>query len=365
MKPGDSSKYHDDSAIEAERLAQLALDHTAEATELERRVLNGQASLRSEVEEWGTFVAKQRGLFDSALADEQGERGASALSERILMATTRRKPSWIGDLRLIKDLVLSRCQQSLWVRLAAASLLLHLAALPVLAWFLIREPVPEPMIFFALPTAQEFEPQPVELIDVDALDPQILLDEEPVGMFAPDATQNARRRARFVLHTHGAPVAKGLLSSSGVTRLLAARSKGINEQNWTSLPDLSSLKGSQLEIALLAEAWLDRAILEGDSIESDEPLRSILGDLHPNISGETAIDLLVRSAVGRALELGLADEALRAAWRTDLWYESSDSEPSKRGGRPLTDEWFTQLKQATEGYANEPILSVWLDWSAR
>ncbi|MAE29215.1 MAG: hypothetical protein CMJ87_09590 [Planctomycetes bacterium] len=124
------------------------------------------------------------------LASAEQPEGANAASgevlvERILASTTRRAdqatqaaqlpraaqvpqavqlpqatqvpqaahPGLAGDLRLIVDFTRRRLRHSRLLRVAAASLLLHLIALPILAWYAARPSAPpEPRIGFVLPT---------------------------------------------------------------------------------------------------------------------------------------------------------------------------------------------------------------------
>ena len=348
-----------------ERYIELIVDPASVASESEKRTLAKHANLRAELEGWRKFVEQQRKLVEREIRTEQASPRSRALTDRILQSTTRSRAEWFGDLRLIRDWVLSRCQQSLWVRLAAASLILHLAALPVLAWYLMRDPIPEPQIFFELPSERMFEPAPIDDIAVEAPDARLLLEDEPSGKYPPSAVSNARRRARYVLQTQGAPAVVGLQPTTSHDRLLAARSAGINRGDWSSLPDLDSVGSNQLELALLAEAWLDRVVLEKTAPALSRQLRMVLSLLNPKLADPSAVQRLTRRAASRALELGLADEDLRAGWRTDLWYEASLVNSPERGGRPFTDTWFTQLEQATSSAASSPILDAWLDWHSR
>ncbi|HJO26308.1 MAG TPA: hypothetical protein QF730_03580 [Planctomycetota bacterium] len=84
---------------------------------------------------------------------------ADPLVERILAATTGRgatapgeRLGVTGDLRLVIDFARQRLRHSRLLRVAAASLLAHLIALPVLAWYASRQAAPpEPRIGFVIP----------------------------------------------------------------------------------------------------------------------------------------------------------------------------------------------------------------------
>lgn len=64
------------------------------------------------------------------------------LVQRILSATTREDASPRGDLRLVWRFAVARLRASAVLRVAAAILVAHLIALPVLAWIVLREPAP-------------------------------------------------------------------------------------------------------------------------------------------------------------------------------------------------------------------------------
>jgi hypothetical protein len=113
------------------------------------------------------------------------------LAARILAQTTgapRSRPGLVGDLRLVVDFARDRLGHSRVLRIAAASLLAHLVALPVLAWYAYRnDPPPEPHIGFVLPTAQPAEwsgaTEPEREVDVPSPgdDPEVRVVPVPLG----------------------------------------------------------------------------------------------------------------------------------------------------------------------------------------
>jgi hypothetical protein len=86
-------------------------------------------------------------------------------AERVLDSTSREDLGLAGDVRLILGFVGARLRSSRALRLAAASLLLHLLALPVLAFFVLREA--EPRWPFNLTTEE-----PPELFFQPSLEPE-------------------------------------------------------------------------------------------------------------------------------------------------------------------------------------------------
>lgn len=81
------------------------------------------------------------GHLRSVAGDVQEEADSGPLAARVLERTTREDLSWRGDLALYGRHLRGRLAESGWLRLAAASLLLHLVALPALAvYVLVAEP---------------------------------------------------------------------------------------------------------------------------------------------------------------------------------------------------------------------------------
>ena len=74
----------------------------------------------------------RRAALAPALDAERGR----ALVERILAATTREDLGRRGDLRLAAGFLRARLRESLWLRLAAASLAAHAVAGSAAAWSL-------------------------------------------------------------------------------------------------------------------------------------------------------------------------------------------------------------------------------------
>ena len=114
----------------------------AEGSEVELEPQEREELLRLEA-----FLERFEVLADAGEAGGLGSSGFEAgeakgspsdaqLVERILSRTTREDLSWRGDLALYGRHLRSRLASSLWLRLAAASLLLHLIALPALAYYI-------------------------------------------------------------------------------------------------------------------------------------------------------------------------------------------------------------------------------------
>jgi len=100
------------------------------------------------------FLADCRRVLraDSTASDLDG------LTSRVLDRTTREDLSLRGDLRLVGGFVRRRLRSSVWMRLVAASLLLHLLALPVLALYAF---VFEPRFTLRFERWEDYRPAPV------------------------------------------------------------------------------------------------------------------------------------------------------------------------------------------------------------
>lgn len=100
-----------------------------------RETLVADAGTAARLEELESFLASCR---DSLAAETETRRRPAedaVLVARILATTTREDLSWSGDLRLVGGFLRDRLRSSRLLRFVAASLLLHLIALPVLAYY--------------------------------------------------------------------------------------------------------------------------------------------------------------------------------------------------------------------------------------
>jgi hypothetical protein len=273
-----------------------------------------------------------------------------ALAERVLEQTTREDLSWRGDWRMVARFVSGGMRSSLTLRLVAASLILHLLALPVLAVVLVlqlRESRPvwqinyEPALVEELP----LKPSPREPQRELVREPE----PEPPGPLSSKLERTTRsertERARRELLEHGAPALSPLAGAGRIERLLDARSRNLSQSGMDrglSAPDANA---QALELALWAELLMDDWLL---SARSDPRLAEALARL---IEAPNGAAQLVRRALDRASSLGFqpADQP--------AWVEAS---------KPAFDRaWFVALQQACaeQGLpAANPTLVNWLAW---
>ena len=94
------------------------------------------------------------------------------LVPEVLARTTREDLSWRGDLRLLGGYLRERLSASHALRVAAASLLVHLAVLPVLAYFVLFVPRQGFDLKFEQPLQSPFE---------EAVEPELPMPVPEIG----------------------------------------------------------------------------------------------------------------------------------------------------------------------------------------
>ncbi len=264
-----------------------------------------------------------------------------ALVRRILERTTREDLGLRGEVRLLGAFLRDRLASSALLRLVAASLLLELFALPVVA-FLLRSGEPEqPRLVFEIPREapdEPFAPEPEESLAPDLRDPS----EGP----AQDALENAARRARFVLTTRRGPLFEG--GPELATRLLAARARFLARgsfESWLEEAPLAEVPGD-LERVLWIEVLLDRFQLTGERARALEAL------VPPLVSARErgdAVSALARGAIDRLFACGI--QAPPAGFDPE------------RLEAPLGSEWFDLLGAAFAARGEAPpALDRWMEW---
>ena len=101
------------------------------------------AARLAELEAFFSHVREVSVRHTASLAGERGRERVRQLVDGVLARTTREDPTWRGDLRLVGGFFGSRLRSSLLLRVAAASLLVHLSVLPVLAYYGLWQARPE------------------------------------------------------------------------------------------------------------------------------------------------------------------------------------------------------------------------------
>ncbi len=117
-----------------ERLLEWILDPQSR-DERTQALLDGDPGARRRLDELSGFLDGVRSAALEVRSEEDAARTTAPLAQRILARTTREDLSWRGDLALIGRHLRGRLASSVWMKLVAASLLVHLIALPALAYY--------------------------------------------------------------------------------------------------------------------------------------------------------------------------------------------------------------------------------------
>jgi hypothetical protein len=286
-----------------EELFELALDASgarANCAACDARIQELRASLAT--------------LRSAALGAGTHERAREqALIQRVLSATVGADLSWRGDVRLIVRFARERLRASVWVRAAAALLVLHLGALPVLAWIVLRaerapsafqsqlEPLPRESLF-----ADEPEAPLEQLTETSTGEPTLVEQSPEIGDGAREGAsgvEQALALERAALRAFRWPVADASNRPSDAFGLrLWARSRvalhGEAPPAWTH----GNAAGAQLEalLALELELELDRLAQGASPIAA----QALAQRLHQQWRPQTGLGELARLALARAARLG-------------------------------------------------------------
>ena len=286
-----------------------------------REELVGDAGARERLEGLESFVEACRSEL-RAEAPAAPERLA-ALEREVLAQTTREDISWRGDMRLLRGFLRQRLNSSVLLRVVAASLLVHIAALPVLAYYTWVAPAQSTRI----------------LVDFSQELPYRESEREPESLpVAPetDADLDALPAARSAAELyHERLLDQGVLDMDGFSSGPPA-----DMVVWTD----------ELGLVLRCEQLLDERVERRgtDRVPRTEHLNFALGRLRARL-GELASDAdraawrgLAASAWLRARAEGAAapDAALEA--RCEAWLRDVGL-----GGGPLSGEpWLEAFRGA-------------------
>ena len=332
---------------------------------------------RARIEDLCGFTGRVRSLLKWELQPDSPQIGS--LQSRVLAATTREDLGWRGDLHLVGRFMRERLRNSAWVRIAAASLFIHVAALPVLAWvFLAGEGergfqtdviAPDPP--GPLETDEpRWEPQPMEFAST-APEQALLEGVQAAGL----AQRNALRWARWQLSQGGPPLpADPPTTSAG--QLLARRARVLRGQVAALDPPAMGAgrqRTSWWVEVLEAEIELDRWVLAGmDAGQAALPVPPRTAALASEWL--TATDVVRRerplllALLHRASAYGLLSRKQKAALRDFERSASGRATPEAlqdplRPDAPLDSAWITALEQALpEEAKDDPVVRAWLSW---
>jgi len=270
------------------------------------------------------------GFLEDCRAELRAEEAApvermARLEREVLARTTREDVSWRGDLRLMGGFLRQRLSTSVVLRVVAASLLVHIAALPVLAYYTWVAPAPERRLVFdvrefpsELPYREsEQEPEPVP--------------EAPELPELPEATSTAGSAAELF---HERLVAQGLIDLDGGSH---------------GPPPETVVWGDELGLVLRCEQLLDER--DADGAEGrPEHLAFALGQLRSKLDELGAAEeraawrVLAASAWLRAGSAGVAPRDTELSGRCDAWLRAAGHDAA-----PLEAESWRELFHRAEG----------------
>ena len=270
------------------------------------------------------------------------------LRERVLAQTTRVDLSWRGELSFRARMLRQGLRGHPLLKIAAASLLLHLIALPAFAVYLLRRPAQEREVRIGFEPAREALPDLTDVSEPEDLPeaPALRID----GGMEEGAIDNALRRDRFLLSTATGPAVSAKPGDPLETELLALRTRQIRDRSFEArLDDREAFEGaSPLARLLWTELLLDRVALLG---KRPPLLARALNDL--SLFRTTSADLgAFRDAVlDRARAYGV--------WEAEAGFEA-DSVPA-----PLGKREFELIQRASAGtaLAGSPTLLAYRGWT--
>ena len=124
-------------------------DHADEGAADRREALDADG--QAELQELEAVLAQAR--VEARAAPDWSPIREGALVGRVLSQTTREDLSWRGDLRLVAGFIRERLAASPILKVVAASLLVHLIALPVVGWYVPPGPENQATIFIGSPAS--------------------------------------------------------------------------------------------------------------------------------------------------------------------------------------------------------------------
>lgn len=324
------------------------------------------------------------------------------LTRRILAETTAAEGAFErtlegrGRLRLLGAELRSGLRTSRVLRLAAASLVAHLVALPVLAWYVFDRPEPKPVWITISPATEPAEFAETEAERLPPLPPAWetsldgVMDAASMDLSGarvdpvPVRIENSIRLARFEL-SNGAPAmpAPGV-GEDTVERLLRARAEQVAAfEDGLGLPKMAGLtepsqNADGVELALQAELRLDAFVLSGETKSLDAALARLCQNPDEGRAAtqgrESAAFRLEASALARAEAYGLladADRARLSAARRGAVERSDElallllgdgQEPDGRRTPVLGQAWIEALDAAlSDELRASGVVRAWLE----
>ena len=237
---------------------------------------------------------------------EQADRNVNTaqLIERTLNSSTRQDLSWRGDVMDTARFFRDRLRASAVLRLAAASLLLHVAALPVVALYVLTEEPEVPRF------SVEVGARPAPFEEADEREPEAELEIEEPRLVDELLAQNSLRWSRYQLDASRARAAKSIsIAPSWLEPRISALYRATPQ---------SRVQGtlSCEELWLRAELCMDVFLFEGGGKPWEDEWAPLLDQLSSSLDlDDEGSAWLVASSLARAESYGLGTAASDAALR--------------------------------------------------
>jgi hypothetical protein len=292
----------------------------------------------SDLDDHQSFLVQAKADLEQVSDGELSPVAEGALVGRILNASTREDLSWRGELRLVGSYLHNRLRESVLLRVVAASLVLHLAAIPAVAFWVSRPPAKPPLRFgVELPIEELAEEESLE---------EPGSSEQERGLHAAEI-DNALRRARFVLSRAQGPALPAVqLEDSLERKLLIGRSAFLQDRSWEAWWNETNQWNSASALAriLWIELLLDAYVLED---RTSTQLGLCLVELEagqPTDALETPLASLRSQLLRRSQAYGLRPAA------PDF--------DAALVGEPLGQAWLETLRAAAAGSQLSEILDA-------
>lgn len=309
------------------------------------------------LEDW---LGRCRGALVPAV-DAGQPRRTRLLTRRILSDTTREDLSWRGDLRLVAGYVGARLRASAALRVIAASLVLHLLGLPLLAW--VGWLRPEPTSSRILVEAPRHDPfstydEPPRVVTSPA--EEHIADSEREALRARRYVQNTLRWNRWFLARSLPSVPAQAPDEARADAILRARLRVLAGTAPTA--PLASLQpapdAGSLQKTLWCELLLDRFLVSGSgSGMLDIALTSLCAD--ESVGERLRVSALSRAdAYGQltAAQAGVLERARAGLASDDPLTPLLRREGEARRVAPLDPAWLALLGDEGAGEVSPSLL---------
>lgn len=338
-------------------LLEAVLDSSASALRAE---LAACAECSRRAAELESFASHLRGTLLDAPETELASRSEQRFAERILARTTREDLSRKGDLDLMVRFAVERLRASPALRVAAAVIVVHLCALPVLAWIVLRAPARQGVFTSgieapppAFPAESEREPEREITAPWPEVEPRTV-EVEPAARGEEPWRASLRRSDRASWAAAAPQPWSDKLPAdalSGMLWIRASRLHGIEIPEWvfSRVPE-----GEPSRLAVWCDVLLDEWALTGERPLHLERVVARLAAL-PQFQRSR----LVACTLQRAAALGaIAPERVVARAKAD----PQASEIAQRSAREALDSlWRESLGDHADGSSPErtAALAAW------